>query len=94
EQIDEALLSKYMALAYAPDPDLFIRTGGEVRISNFLLWQVAYSELYFTDCLWPDFDAAEIDKALTDYAARDRRYGGVKTDISASGQKITLAPDA
>ena len=94
EQIDEALLSKYMALAYAPDPDLFIRTGGEVRISNFLLWQVAYSELYFTDCLWPDFDEAEIDKALADYAARDRRYGGVKTDISASGQKITLAPDA
>lgn len=94
EQIDEALLSKYMALAYAPDPDLFIRTGGEVRISNFLLWQVAYSELYFTDCLWPDFDETEIDKALADYAARDRRYGGVKTDISASGQKITLAPDA
>jgi len=94
EQIDEALLSKYMALAYAPDPDLFIRTGGEVRISNFLLWQVAYSELYFTDCLWPDFDAAEIDKALAHYAVRDRRYGGVKTDISASGQKITLAPGA
>jgi undecaprenyl diphosphate synthase len=94
EQIDEALLSNYMAMSYAPDPDLFIRTGGEVRISNFLLWQVAYSELYFTDCLWPDFDAAEIDKALADYAARDRRYGGVKTDVSSSGQRITLAPDA
>jgi undecaprenyl diphosphate synthase len=94
DQVDEALLSRHMAMAYAPDPDLFIRTGGEVRISNFLLWQIAYSEFHFTDCLWPDFDEREIDRAIAAFASRDRRYGGVKTDISASGEKITLAPDA
>ena len=69
---DEALLSRHMAMAYAPDPDLFIRTGGEVRISNFLLWQVAYSELYFTDCLWPDFDAAEIEEGPMGFMLEDR----------------------
>lgn len=78
EAIDEGRLSKMMALAHAPDPDLFIRTGGEVRISNFLLWQVAYSELYFTDCLWPDFDEAQLDAALAAYAGRDRRFGDVR----------------
>jgi len=78
DQIDEARLNSYMALSHAPDPDLFIRTGGEVRISNFLLWQVAYSELVFSDCLWPEFDAAELDAALLEYARRDRRFGGVK----------------
>ena len=77
DKLDEATLSRYMAMSFAPDPDLFIRTGGEVRISNFLLWQVAYSELYFTDCLWPDFGDAELDRALADFRARDRRYGGV-----------------
>ncbi len=77
DTLDEATLSRYMAMSFAPDPDLFIRTGGEVRISNFLLWQVAYSELYFTDCLWPDFGDAELDRALADFRARDRRYGGV-----------------
>jgi undecaprenyl diphosphate synthase len=61
-------------LSFAPDPDLFIRTGGEMRISNFLLWQAAYSELFFTDCLWPDFGEAEIDAALRAYAQRDRRF--------------------
>jgi undecaprenyl diphosphate synthase len=79
-QLDEARLSSFMAMAFAPDPDLFIRTGGEVRISNFLLWQVAYSELYFTDCLWPDFGETELDAALRAFASRDRRFGGVKTD--------------
>jgi len=78
EQLTEERLASYMALSYAPDPDLFIRTGGEVRISNFLLWQFAYSELYFTECLWPDFDAAEMDKAIAAFAKRDRRFGGVK----------------
>jgi undecaprenyl diphosphate synthase len=78
EALTEEALSRHMALAYAPDPDLFIRTGGEVRISNFLLWQLAYAELYFTDCLWPDFDEAELDKAFADFARRDRRFGGVK----------------
>ena len=77
DQVDEAWLSRNMALSFAPDPDLFIRTGGEMRISNFLLWQAAYSELYFTECLWPDFGAAEIDAALAAYAARDRRFGGI-----------------
>ncbi len=78
EQLDESRLSQLMALSYAPDPDLFIRTGGEVRISNFLLWQVAYAELVFTDCLWPEFGEAELDAALAEYARRDRRFGGVK----------------
>jgi undecaprenyl diphosphate synthase len=82
-QVTEEKLSSYMALSEAPDPDLFIRTGGEVRISNFLLWQVAYSELYFTDCLWPDFDDGELDKAFAAYARRDRRFGGVKTEAAA-----------
>ncbi|MES2990569.1 MAG: polyprenyl diphosphate synthase [Pseudomonadota bacterium] len=79
EQLDEAALNKYMALSHAPDPDLFIRTGGEVRISNFLLWQAAYSELFFSDCLWPEFGDAELDAALAEYARRDRRFGGVDT---------------
>jgi undecaprenyl diphosphate synthase len=85
--LDEATLSRYMALAHSPDPDLFIRTGGELRISNFLLWQVAYAELYFTDCLWPDFDEAQLDAALADYARRDRRFGAVKPAVApqASG---------
>jgi undecaprenyl diphosphate synthase len=78
DQLDEAMLNRYMALSHAPDPDLFIRTGGEVRISNFLLWQAAYSELVFTDCLWPEFGEAELDAALAEYARRDRRFGGVK----------------
>ncbi|HWH74793.1 MAG TPA: polyprenyl diphosphate synthase [Methylibium sp.] len=78
EELTEDRLGRYMALAHAPDPDLFIRTGGEVRISNFLLWQAAYSELHFTDCLWPDFDDVELDRALASFAARDRRFGGVK----------------
>jgi undecaprenyl diphosphate synthase len=78
DALDEARLARYMALDYAPDPDLFIRTGGEQRISNFLLWQAAYSELVFSDCLWPDFDAAELDAALREYAGRDRRFGLVK----------------
>jgi undecaprenyl diphosphate synthase len=78
EQLDEAWLSQHMAMSFAPDPDLFIRTGGEMRMSNFLLWQAAYSELFFTDCLWPDFGDAEIDAALSAYAQRDRRYGGIQ----------------
>jgi undecaprenyl diphosphate synthase len=82
-QLDEATLSRYMSMSYAPDPDLFIRTGGEFRISNFLLWQVAYSELVFSDCLWPDFGEAELDAAIAAFAGRDRRFGGVKPARSA-----------
>ena len=77
EDLDEARLNSYMALSYAPDPDLFIRTGGEVRISNFLLWQAAYSELLFSECLWPEFGEPELDAALAEYARRERRFGGV-----------------
>ena len=84
EQITETSLSGYMAMRHAPDPDLFIRTGGEVRISNFLLWQVAYSELVFSNCLWPDFDAAALDAALADYARRERRFGAVPPLAMAS----------
>ncbi len=83
EDLDEGELARRMALGFAPDPDLFIRTGGEMRISNFLLWQAAYSELFFTECLWPDFGAAEIDAALRAYALRDRRFGGVDADSPA-----------
>ena len=89
DQIDEALLASHMAMSYAPDPDLFIRTGGEIRVSNFMLWQVAYSELYFTHCLWPDFGDTELDAALAAYARRDRRFGevrdsGAATDVAAA----------
>jgi undecaprenyl diphosphate synthase len=77
EELDEARLNQLMALSHAPDPDLFIRTGGETRISNFLLWQVAYSELVFSDCLWPEFGEAQLDAALREYASRERRFGGV-----------------
>lgn len=74
-EITEATLSETTALAHVGDPDLLIRTGGEMRISNFLLWQCAYTELYFTPCLWPDFDAKELDLAFLDYAGRERRFG-------------------
>ena len=71
----EEQLASYLAMAYAPEPDLFIRTGGEQRISNFLLWQLAYSELYFTDTYWPDFDAEALDLAIASYRQRERRFG-------------------
>jgi undecaprenyl diphosphate synthase len=83
KDLDEAALNGYMALSYAPDPDLFIRTGGEVRISNFLLWQAAYSELVFTDRLWPEFGEAELDAALAEYARRERRFGTVPAAADA-----------
>jgi undecaprenyl diphosphate synthase len=85
EDVTEEVLGQHTALAFAPELDLFIRTGGEVRISNFLLWQVAYAELVFTDCLWPDFGAAQIDEALGAFAARDRRFGGVRVAEPALG---------
>lgn len=81
EQVDEQWLSRHMALSFAPDPDLFIRTGGEMRISNFMLWQSAYAEFYFTDCLWPDFGAEEIDRALAAFAQRDRRFGMIRPPV-------------
>lgn len=81
ENFTEADLSKHFAMNYAPDPDLFIRTGGECRISNFLLWQLAYSELYFTDTLWPDFDAHALDLALKSYQQRERRFGRISEQL-------------
>ena len=75
EDIDEITFSKFLQLKDAPDPDLLVRTGGEKRISNFLLWNIAYSELYFCDCLWPDFDKNEFERALEFFASRKRRFG-------------------
>ena len=73
--IDEGMLAGELQLAGLPDPDLFIRTGGDHRVSNFLLWNIAYAELYFTDLLWPDFDEAELQRAIEDFAGRERRFG-------------------
>lgn len=78
ESIDESLFEKYLDTHDIPDPDLMIRTSGEQRLSNYLLWQLAYSEFYFTDVLWPDFTKEELVKAIEYYNGRDRRFGGVK----------------
>lgn len=77
DEISEERIEKYLDTAGIPDPDLMIRTSGEIRLSNYLLWQLAYSEFYFTQVAWPDFDEAELDKAIEVYNNRDRRYGGV-----------------
>lgn len=84
DAITEASLDQAMALAHVSDPDLLIRTGGEQRISNFLLWQAAYAELYFTDKLWPEFDEAALDAAIADYGQRERRFG--KTSDQLAGE--------
>ncbi len=81
--LDEAAFSERLALQGLPDPDLLIRTGGEHRISNFLLWNLAYAELWFTDCLWPDFDEAALDEALDHFAGRERRYGHTGEQVEA-----------
>ncbi|MBO5861103.1 MAG: isoprenyl transferase [Alistipes sp.] len=78
EEIDDKMISESLYTSFMPDPDLIIRTSGECRLSNFLMWQASYSEFYFTPTLWPDFDKAELEKALEAYSARDRRYGLVK----------------
>jgi undecaprenyl diphosphate synthase len=83
-EITEDTISRYLCLKDLPEPDLFIRSGGEQRISNYLLWQLAYTELFFTECLWPDFDASEFDRALQSYALRQRRFG-------MTGDQIELA---
>ncbi len=75
DDIDEAMFSSYLGLAGLPDPDLLVRTGGEWRISNFLIWNLAYSEFFFDDCLWPDFDENKLEEALSFYAGRERRFG-------------------
>jgi undecaprenyl diphosphate synthase len=81
EVITEDQLAPYLSMAYAPEPDLFIRTGGETRISNFLLWQLAYSELYFSEIFWPDFDANALDDAIKSYNARERRFGRTSSQV-------------
>ena len=91
EQIDEALLSSYLYTGDVPDPDLIIRTAGELRLSNFLIWQAAYAEYYFTSTYWPDFDEAEIDRAFEAYAQRQRRFGGLTAeDGGPVGQPVEV----
>ncbi len=77
DELDAERFAGHLEAADLPEPELFIRTGGEMRLSNFLLWQLAYTELYFTDTLWPDFGPEDFDRAVADYAARERRFGGV-----------------
>ncbi len=86
EQIDENTLSMFLAFEGIPDPDLYIRTGGEQRLSNFLLWQAAYAELYFTKVLWPDFNTSAFDQSLMEFARRERRFGQVLSPKSPSVQ--------
>ena len=82
EEIDEALVASLLTTRNIPDPDLLIRTSGELRLSNFLLWQLAYTELYFTDCLWPDFTVDEFYKAIINYQSRERRFGKTSEQIN------------
>jgi undecaprenyl diphosphate synthase len=82
EPINELSLDRVLALSHVPDPDLLIRTGGEFRISNFMLWQLAYTELHFSDRLWPDFDEAALDEAIAAYAGRERRFGKTSAQIT------------
>lgn len=84
--ITELSLHQALALAHVPDPDLLIRTGAEMRISNFLLWQAAYSELYFSRCLWPEFDEAELDAAIAEFNRRERRFGLTSEQLPGSVQ--------
>jgi len=83
-EIDEQQFTRFLALAESPDPDLFIRTGGEMRISNFLLWQSAYAEFYFTPVLWPDFDSDVLDLAVTAFQSRERRFGRTSDQIMSN----------
>ena len=83
DQVSEDLLQPFLSMAYAPEPDLFIRTGGEQRVSNFLLWQLAYTELYFTDTLWPDFDAIQLHKAFDWFSHRERRFGRTSAQLAS-----------
>ena len=83
----ETDVAPYFSMSHAPEPDLFVRTGGEQRISNFLLWQLAYTELYFTETLWPDFDAAALDDAIRSYQERERRFGRTSEQVQ-SGRRV------
>jgi len=83
ELINELALSEHLSMSWAPEPDLFIRTGGEQRVSNFLIWQLAYTELFFTDCYWPDFDSDELKKAFEWYRNRERRFGRTSAQLQS-----------
>ena len=83
-EITEERLTERLSMAFAPEPDLFIRTGGEQRVSNFLLWQLAYTELYFTDALWPDFGAQALAEAISSYRRRERRFGRTSEQLAAT----------
>ncbi|MEN8809917.1 MAG: undecaprenyl diphosphate synthase family protein, partial [Flavobacteriales bacterium] len=82
EEVNETLFSRYLTTANIPDPELIIRTSGEFRISNFLLWQIAYSEFYFTDTLWPDFKEKDFEMAINSYQNRERRFGKTSSQIN------------
>ncbi|MBL8379120.1 MAG: di-trans,poly-cis-decaprenylcistransferase [Burkholderiales bacterium] len=90
----EADLAPYLAMAHAPEPDLFIRTGGEQRISNFLIWQLAYTELYFTDTYWPDFDGRTLDEAIASYRRRERRFGQTSEQVREGRRAAQALPGA
>jgi undecaprenyl diphosphate synthase len=92
ESFDEDELEPYLAMSYAPEPDLFIRTGGEQRISNFLLWQLAYTELYFTNTLWPAFDRTALEAAILSYQKRERRFGRTSEQLGG-GDPIAASKD-
>jgi len=92
--IEEAHIAPHLAMSYAPEPDLFIRTGGEQRVSNFLLWQLAYTELCFTQTLWPDFDAAALDAAIASYARRERRFGRTSEQLEQARRDPSTATGA
>jgi len=87
DSITEQDIKQQLTTTGIPDPDLFIRTGGEIRISNFLIWQMAYAELYFTDVLWPDFDAEHLNNAIQDYSSRQRRFGKTSEQVIADEEK-------
>ena len=90
----EADLSPYLSMAYAPEPDLFIRTGGEQRVSNFLIWQLAYTELFFTETFWPDFDARALDDAIGSYQQRERRFGRTSEQVREVARTPVAPPPA
>jgi undecaprenyl diphosphate synthase len=90
--VDEESFERHLAMSYAPEPDLFIRTGGEQRISNFLLWQLAYTEFYFTDTYWPDFDADALSRAIESYGDRERRFGRTSAQLESQSQKADTLP--
>ena len=94
DKVTEEALSSRLYTAGQPDPDLLVRTSGEMRISNFLLWQIAYAELYVTETLWPDFKRTDLLQAVVEYQKRDRRFGGVKADAASTAESMAEAVGA